>query len=154
MDIHILTKEAETILTMMDIHVKDISVSTDPDLRITVLSIRISGTDQEIFTEQHNTLTRDFSLILKIILEKKHHYYKDVVVDINGDNQKLIDYTKEKAAIAVERVRFFDKPYEFGYLNAYERMLIHHYFKNIPELITESSGEGKDRRLTVKKKQS
>ena len=152
MDPHILTKEAETLLTMMGIPTKELSVVVDNDLQLTILSLRISGTEQELFTENYNGLKRDFGLIFKELLKKKHHYYKDLVVDINGEDKKFINQTKEKAAIAVERVQFFDKPYEFGYLNAYERMLIHTYLKNTPEIITESSGEGRDRRLTIKKK--
>lgn len=149
----ILKKETQNILEMMNIPVKEISVIIDTDLHITIISLRISGTEEELFIEQNNTLTRDFSLVLKSLLQKKHHFYKDLTIDINGKNKKFIDQAKQKAEIAVERVQFFDKPYEFGYLNSYERMLIHSYLKNIPTIITKSQGEGRERRLVIKKEQ-
>ena len=152
MDPQLLQHETQTLLDMMGIHAKDISIIVDTDLHITIISIRVSGTEEERFTENHNDLTRSLGLVLKGLIQKKYHYYKDIVIDINGENKKFIDQSKEKASIAVERVQFFDKPYEFGYLNAYERMLIHTYLKNTPEIITESSGEGKERRLTIRKK--
>jgi len=147
----ILKQETQTILEMMNIPYKEISVIIDTDLHITIVSLRISGIEQELFTENNNSLTRDFSLILKSFLQKKHHFYKDLTLDINGINKKFIDQTKQKAEIALERVQFFDKPYEFGYLNSYERMLIHSYLKNQSGIMTESQGEGRDRRLIIKK---
>ena len=154
MDPHTITTEAKMLLDMMGIHSKELSVSIDNDLQLTILSLRVSGTEQELFIQNFNELKRDFGLLFKELLKKKHHYYKDIIIDINGQDKKFINQTKEKASIAVERVQFFDKPYEFGYLNAYERMLIHTYLKNTPEIITESTGEGKDRRLNIKKKAS
>jgi predicted RNA-binding protein Jag len=154
MDPETLKTEAQQLLTMMGIHIKEISVIIDNDLHITVVAIRVSGTEEELFTENNNSLSRDFGHIFKETLKKKHHFYKDIVIDINGKNKQFIDMAKQKASIAVERVQFFDNPYEFGYLNSYERMLIHSYLKNIDNIITESQGEGHDRRLVVKKKTS
>lgn len=151
MNPEVLKKEVQLLLGMMGIKYKEISIIIDVDLHITIVSLRISGTEQELFSENYNSLTRDFGHILKTLLEKNHHFYKDIMIDINGVNKKFIDQAKEKAEIAVERVHFFDKPYEFGYLNSYERMLIHSYLKNIPNIITESQGEGSERRLFIKK---
>ena len=154
MEPDVLKKETQELLVMMGIHVKEVSIIIDTDLHITIISIRVSGIEEELFVEHNNTLSRDFGLILKELLKKKHHFYKDLVIDINGKNKQFIDMAKQKASIAVERVLFFDKPYEFGYLNAYERMLIHSYLKNIDTIITESHGEKHERRLVVKKKTS
>lgn len=147
----ILKKETETILGMMNISFKEVIIVIDNDIRLTIISIRVPGNEEELFTENHNILTRDLGTIIKQLLEKKYHFYKDVTIDINGNNRKFIEQAKQKAQIAVERVQFFDKPYEFGYLNSYERMLIHSYLKNVPNVITQSEGEGRDRRLIIKK---
>ncbi|MCA9353088.1 hypothetical protein KC901_02800 [Patescibacteria group bacterium] len=151
MERELLITEVSQLLTMMGISVKEIRVIVDTDLHLTIMSLRMSGTEEELFTDNHGEVSRSLGYILKELLQKKHHFYKDIVIDINGKDKEFIDFTKEKASIAVERVQFFDKPYEFGYLNAYERMLIHTYLKNTPGLETVSEGEGKDRRLTVKK---
>jgi len=150
MNQELLIQEAQKILEMLGIHSKEIKVVTDNDLHITILSLRLGGNETKLFTDNYNELKRDFSLILKILLQKKHQY-KDLVVDINGEDIKLIDLTKQKAQIALERVEFFNKPYEFGYLNGYERMLIHSYLKNTQNIVTESHGEGHERRLVIKK---
>ena len=151
MDPLTLQRETQTILDMMGIRVKAIDIIQDQDLRITVISIRVPGAEQDLFTDHHNELSRDLGLILRLVFEKKHRVFKDITVDVNGENLALINHTKEKAALAVERVTFFDKPYEFGYLSSYERMIVHSYLKNVPEVVTESHGEGKERRLVVKR---
>lgn len=152
MDPHVLKQESLTILSMMGITPKEIKVHIDNDIHFTIVSLRLKGNDEELFREQHNELLRSFTLVTKMLLQKKHHFYKDFIVDINEEEIKLIKHTKDKAEIALERVTFFDKPYTFGYLNAYERMLIHQYLKNHPEIISESEGEGDERFLTIKKK--
>ncbi len=154
MDPVILKNETSHILEMMGIRYKEISIIVDSDLHITIVSLRLGGNETELFTANHSEVKRDFSLILKQLLQKKFHQYKDLVIDVNSEDKKLIDLTKQKTEIAVERVTFFDKPYEFGYLNAYERMLVHTYLKNTPDIMTESQGEGRDRRLVIKKKTS
>jgi predicted RNA-binding protein Jag len=150
MESTLLVQEAKNILEMMGIHTKEVKVIVDNDLHISILSLRLGGNEAELFKENNSELQRNFSHIIKALLEKKHQY-KDLIVDVNGEDKKLIDLTKQKAEIAVERVRFFDKPYEFGYLNAYERMLVHSYLKNTRNIITESQGERRDRRLVIKK---
>lgn len=154
MDPVILQRETETILDMMGIRVKSVDIIQDQDLRITIISIRVPGDEQPLFTDHYNELSRDLGLMLRLIFEKKHRYFKDITVDVNGENLALINHTKEKAALAVERVNFFEKPYEFGYLSSYERMIIHSYLKQVSDIVTESEGEGKERRLVVKKASS
>ena len=150
MDNEILIKETQTLLNMMGIYTKELSIYIDSDLDITIISLRLGKIETDFFVENYNKLLRDFSLILKILLKKKHHFYKNIIFDVNNENKKLIGLTKQKAEIVVERVKFFEKPYEFGYLNPYERMIIHTYVKKVKGIITESQGEGPNRRLSVK----
>jgi predicted RNA-binding protein Jag len=152
MNYDVFIKETENFLTMMNMSYKEISFFIDTDVDIYILSLRVSGLEEELFVEHNNNLTRAIGAILKIIFQKKFHFYKDIILDVNGVNSKFINETKQKAHIALERVNFFDKPYEFGYLNAYERMLIHSYLKKHISVETISHGEGVDRRLVIKKK--
>lgn len=147
-----LINEMKFFTDSLGIHTKDISVIIDSDIHMTIVSLRVGGDYETQFTENYNELLRDMGHIFKITLEKKYSFHRDIIIDINNVNKKLIDYTKEKAQIAIERVTFFDKPYEFGYLNAYERMIIHTYLKKYPDIISESKGLGKERRLELKKK--
>lgn len=151
MEPHILQQEVQQILDLMGVQVKSIDVSYDHELMFSIISLR-PGADTLLFQENNNEVQRALSTILVALLNKKYHFYKDLILDVNGEEIKLINHTKEKAAIAVERVRFFDQAYEFGFLNAYERMIIHRYLKKHHDLSSQSVGEGKERRLQISKK--
>lgn len=146
-----IINEIRIFTDFLGIHTKDIKIITDNDIHITLVSLRVGGDQENLFTENNSELLRDLGLIFKIHIQKKFSFYKDIIIDINNINKKHIDYTKEKAQIAIDRVKFFDKPYEFGYLNAYERMIIHTYLKKFPSIISQSEGFGKNRKLTLRK---
>jgi len=147
----ILLEEISYFMKAFGIHTKEISLIVDNDIHIHIISLRIAGDKELLFTDNHNELLRDFTAIFRLYIQKKFSFYKDIIIDVNGIQKKHIDYTKEKAQIAVDRVLFFDKPYEFGYLNAYERMIIHTYLKKYPKLMSQSQGIGKERRLILQK---
>lgn len=147
----ILLQEISYFMEAFGIHTKEISLIVDNDIHINIISLRIAGDKELLFTDDNNELLRDFTAIFRLYINKKFSLYKDIIIDINGVQKKHIDYTKEKAQIAVDRVLFFDKPYEFGYLNAYERMIIHTYLKKYPEIMSQSEGVGKERRLVLHK---
>ncbi|MCI5051430.1 MAG: hypothetical protein MRY57_03915 [Candidatus Pacebacteria bacterium] len=152
MNQEILTTEIQKYMDALGIHTKDIKLIQDNDIHITILSLIIRGNDIELFTDNHQELLRDLGLVFKLHIKNTFNIHKDLIIDVNGIQEKHINFTKEKAQIAVDRVLFFDKPYEFGYLNAYERMIIHSYLKKYPELHSISEGVGKDRRLRLEKR--
>jgi len=141
------------LLVYMNIHYKEITYSLDTDLQIHIFNIRTTR-DTHLFFDEKKTLLRDVNYLFKQVFQKKYHYYSNCIIDINNDERKNINLTKEKAILAVERVLFFDKPYEFGYINAYERMIIHSYLKNRKDILTESFGEELQRRLVIRKTNS
>lgn len=152
MNSEVLTTELRTLLEMMGIKVKETKYIHDTDLDIHIFSARISGTDAPLFFDNNNELLKSVSFLIKLIFENKYYFFKNSIIDINGTEIEFIRFTKEKAELARERVEHFDKPYEFGYLNAYERMIVHSYMKRRKNIITESYGEGAERRLVVKKR--
>jgi predicted RNA-binding protein Jag len=56
------------------------------------------------------------------------------------------------ARFAAQNVRKNDKPFTFGLLNSTERRIIHLTLQEEQDLLTESVGSGRDRRLQVRLK--
>jgi predicted RNA-binding protein Jag len=56
------------------------------------------------------------------------------------------------ARFAAHNVRKNDRPFTFGVLNSTERRIIHLTLQTESDLMTESVGSGKDRRLQVRLK--
>ena len=72
------------------------------------------------------------------------------MVDVNRYQLRRIEELQNQARILAERARVFQHDVEMPPLSAYERMIVHSTLSEDPDLITESSGEGKFRRVVIK----
>lgn len=81
-------------------------------------------------------------------LDRKHR----IICDAEGFWQTRKSELAMMAKFAAKSVREKEKPFTFGVLNSTERRLIHLYLQDEDDLITESVGEGNDRRLQVRLK--
>jgi len=81
-------------------------------------------------------------------LEREHRF----IVDADGFRQTRRSELHAMARFAGDQVRKNGKPFTFGVLNSTERRVIHLALQQEEDLITESVGEGRDRRLQVRLK--
>lgn len=72
------------------------------------------------------------------------------IVDINDYQEQKIEDIKNKARMMAERARFFKNNVELPAMNPYERMIVHSFFTNTPDIETESTGSGLQRRVVIK----
>lgn len=145
-----IVTEINTLLEQMNIDMKDLSVVRDDDIDMLICSLSLRFADAELFLEDNEAVLRSLSSIARLFLTKKQDLKANILFDVNHHQIDFINQAKEKARIAKERVEFFKKDYEFGYLSGYERMIIHSYLKKQKGIQTFSEGEGKDRRLIIK----
>jgi spoIIIJ-associated protein len=75
-----------------------------------------------------------------------------VLLDINNYRDKRSEYLTRYAQRAAEEVRMNKQPMELPPMKPFERRIIHMVLKDDPELITESLGEGDERRVVIKSK--
>jgi spoIIIJ-associated protein len=75
---------------------------------------------------------------------------RTVSIDVNGYRKQKIEEIQNKARMVAERVRLFRSSVELSPMSAYERMIIHALFADDPDIMTESEGEGKFRRIVIK----
>lgn len=79
-------------------------------------------------------------------LEREHRF----VVDADGFRLTRRSELHAMARFAGDQVRKNGRPFTFGVLNSTERRIIHLSLQQEDDLITESVGEGRDRRLQVR----
>lgn len=145
-----IVTEIHTLLQHMNIDIQDLSVYRDDDIDMLICSISLRFADAEIFLDEDETVLRAFSQIVRSLLVQTQNLKANILFDVNGRQCTFIEQAKEKARIAQERVLFFKKDYEFGYLSGYERMIIHAYLKKQAGIQTVSEGIGHERRLMIK----
>jgi len=81
-------------------------------------------------------------------LEREHR----IVVDADGFRQTRKSELHAMARFAGDQVRKNGRPFTFGVLNSTERRVLHLALQQEEDLVTESVGDGRDRRLQVRPK--
>jgi len=74
----------------------------------------------------------------------------NILIDVNGFQQKRIDGIKAIAHMMAERARYFKSSIEVDPMSSFERRIIHEFLSNETDLKTESSGYGPARRVVIK----
>lgn len=94
------------------------------------------------------------SLLIKKIIETKAAAKKcdepRFFIDVNDYRAGLARTLATKASILAERARSFKADVEMEPMSAYDRLIVHEYLSNAPNIKTESIGEGKHRRIVLR----
>ena len=64
--------------------------------------------------------------------------------------KKRIDDVRAKAHILAERARYFKSSVEMDPMSSYERMIVHAEFTNTNDIVTVSTGQGRERRIIIR----
>jgi len=141
-------KKTEEIATAM---LKRLSVALKAEVSGDTEGIKVNlvGKDTPIIIGFHGETLADFSYILGSILRHKLDKQFMLRVDAGGylaGKDKRITDIAEKA---IEKVRRSGFPETLDGLNSYERRLVHSIVTK-EGLISESSGYGHERKLTIK----
>lgn len=114
--------------------------------------LNLSGEDAHFALAENGEMLDAFEVLLFQIygreLDREHRF----VVDADGFRQTRKAELKAMAHFAADQVRKNERPFTFGVLNSTERRIIHLTLQIESDLITESVGDGRDRRLQVRLK--
>ena len=91
-------------------------------------------------------------LLRKMAEKQSDTYDTQFILDVNGYQRKKVKMIQQQASLLAERARSFRADVEMQPMNAYERMLVHSIFSGASDIETESTGEGKHRRVVFKYK--
>ena len=112
----------------------------------------ISTPDSRFMIGKDGETLRSFSHIVKKILEKQlsEEEAQMLTVDINGYQKKRFDSLRATAHMLAERAKYFKSSVEVDPMSPYERRIIHTFIESIPDVTTESTGIGPNRRVVIK----
>ena len=112
--------------------------------------LNLSGSDAHLALAENGELLDAFEVILFQVygreLEREHRF----TVDAEGFRQTRRAELHAMARFAADQVRKNGRPFTFGVLNSTERRTIHVTLQKEDDLITESVGDGRERRLQVR----
>jgi len=91
-----------------------------------------------------------FEIVLRLILKKQLGEAPLLRLDINNYRSLKGESLRELAKKAARRARFYKQPVVLEAMSAYDRRIIHTELAAHPDIKTESTGEGRQRRVMVK----
>ncbi len=114
--------------------------------------LNLSGDDVGLVLSENGEMLDAFETILFQVygreIERQHRF----ICDADGFRQTRKSELHAMANFAAKNVRDKGISFTFGVLNSTERRTIHLALQGQDDLITESIGEGSDRRLKIKLK--
>lgn len=137
------------------IHTGEVSFSYDEDTKTMWCTINtpdgrlLTGKNGETLTAINHLVRKMAEKALGITEETKQAAW-NIIVDINGFQKKRVDSVKAIAHMMAERARFFKSSIEVDPMSPFERRIVHEFLSTMPDLKTESVGEGPKRRVVIK----
>lgn len=95
---------------------------------------------------------RAIEQIVKVVFYKEEKPEEEIkfILDVNGYRSERVRFIKQLAKEFCQKVILTKQPATLPPLNAYERRIIHMELAAHPSVITESQGEGEERKLIIK----
>lgn len=109
------------------------------------------GEPQVLIGKGGETLISIQHLLAKLI-KKKTGQEITIDLDINNYKKRKIDFLKEVAKTIADEVSLKKKEKELEPMSAYERRIIHLTIQERKDVLTESRGEGDQRRIVIRPK--
>jgi spoIIIJ-associated protein len=114
--------------------------------------IHIETTETGLLIGYHGQTLESFQILLTLIISKQLGDWTRVYVNVGDYREKREEALMHMAQRAAERALAIRRPVELSNLSASERRIIHLTLSGDERVVTESIGEGLDRRLLVKAK--
>lgn len=124
------------------------SLSQDTVAGQTLFSLTVA--DGKALIGPRGETLRGVEQIIKKIAEKRGNTDDHYTIDINGYRKDQIKDIEMRAKMMAERAKSFQYDVELPPMSAYERLIVHATLSTIPNIKTESHGEGKNRRVVIK----
>lgn len=131
------------------------NISVNLDMESGSYWIAVQSKDSKRLIGRDGETIQAINYVIKRILENK---YKEntprVIIDVNDYQKSRIDRIKTIAYMMAERARFFKSKVELEPMNAFERRIVHEFVSKHADLISESAGFGKSRRVVISYKEN
>lgn len=132
----------------------EVEVGVQEEEEVKYITVNLEGEHLSELIGFHGKVFDSIQNILGLIVNKQLdlHEYR-LLLEINDYRAQREEYLKQYAQRAAMEVKMNKSPLELSPMKPFERRIIHMVLKDDPEVLTESTGEGNDRRIIIKYKE-
>ncbi len=117
-----------------------------------VFEVKIQGNNLNFLIGHQGQSLDALQSILHLTVLRQAGEQVTVLIDINGYKDQRAEKIQNMAKSYIDRVRFFQKDVELPPMDPWERRQIHMFVSEYDDVVSESVGEGHERRVTLKPK--
>ncbi len=135
----------------------DLLLNFDPSYAVEVdalgddeLRVEIYGGDPGKIIGRAGRTLAALEFITNAVINRDEGSKVRVSIDVGGYKRRRDERLRGEARKAAARVRKTGRPVELDAMSAAERRVVHMALADDPDIVSESYGEGKDRRVVVK----
>jgi len=135
----------------------DLLLNFDPSYAVEVdevdedeLRVEIYGGDPGKIIGRSGRTLAALEYITNAVINRDEGSRVRVSIDVGGYKRRRDERLRGEARKAASRVRKTGRPVELEAMSAAERRVVHMALADDPDIVSESSGEGKDRHVVVK----
>jgi len=148
-----IKKQIEELIKKTTFQVESVSFFYSEDDETLWYSIKTN--EPQLLIGRNGEVLIALNHLIRRIIEKnnppeKNQERKNISIDVNDYQKKRIENLKTIAHMMAERAKFFKSKVEIDPMPSFERLIIHRFLATRPEIKTESTGEGKERRIVIK----
>ncbi len=116
------------------------------------ISVSLETDDTGMIIGYHGETLEALQLVLSLVLAKELGEFKRVSLEVGDYKKNRTEYLEKLALDFKERAIASGKEVYISDLKSWERRIVHMLLQNDEEVVSESSGEGKDRVLVIRQK--
>ena len=152
------TKEVlEQLLNLMDLPAK-VTLSeeftvTDESGEIASVGLNIEGEDLGIIIGRRGQTMVSLQQIVRLIMTHKMQVKVPIVLDVENYKQRRCEGLRILANRLAEQVKVKKAPFSMEPMPAFERRVVHIALADHPDVTTESTGFGEERKVVIIPKQ-
>jgi spoIIIJ-associated protein len=116
------------------------------------IGVTLETEDTGIIIGYHGETLEALQLVLSLLLAKERGEFKRVSLEVGDYKKNRSEWLERLAADAKDRAIDENKEIYLSDLKSWERRVIHLLLQDDKEVVSESTGEGKDRVLVIRPK--
>ncbi len=116
------------------------------------VEIMMETKDTGLVIGYHGEGLESLQLMLSLMLSKKLGKFQRVSIEVDGYKKNRTEYLHKIAMQTKEKALSENKEQILISLKPWERRIVHMYLQNDDQVLSESTGEGKERVLVIKPK--
>lgn len=148
-----IIERIKQIFLMMGFEEPEIDVKKDnsnKDRELLIFNLKINERDSKWFLSENAIGLGALQYMIKMIIFKENISRLFFLIDINNHRKRREEEIIKEAMKIVQQVRRTKESASLEPMPAYERRLIHLKLAEQPDIITESEGEGLERRVVIR----